>query len=91
MDLKARTMWNEYSAAKDVMFEHTDVDESPWWVVPSDHKKSARLNCIAHLLSQFDYKDVIPKAPPLGKRPKPDDLNRPPMDAQRIVPILFEK
>jgi len=89
MDMKARTMWNEYSAAKDVMFEHTDIDQSPWWVVPSDHKKSARLNCIAHLLSQFDYKDVIPKAPPLGKRPKPDDLDRPPMDTQRIVPLCY--
>lgn len=91
MDLKARSLWNEYSAAKDVMFEYTDVDDSPWWVVPSDHKKSARLNCISHLLSQFDYKDVIPKPPALGKRPKASDLVRPPMEMQRIVPLRFER
>jgi hypothetical protein len=71
------------------MFEYTDTDESPWWVVPSDHKKSARLNCISHLLSQFDYKDVIPKPGKLGKRPKASDLTRPPMDKQRIVPIRY--
>jgi polyphosphate kinase 2 len=91
MDLQARNLWNEYSAAKDEMFAHTDIDESPWWVVPSDHKKSARLNCISHLLSQFDYKDVIPKPPALGKRPKARDLVRPPMEAQRIVPLRYER
>lgn len=90
MDLKARTLWNEYSAAKDIMFEHTDTDESPWWVVPSDHKKSARLNCISHLLSQFDYTDVVPKPEPLGPRPEPSDLSRPPLENQRIVPIMYE-
>jgi polyphosphate kinase 2 len=89
MDLQARSLWNEYSAAKDIMFDHTDVDESPWWVVPSDDKKSARLNCISHLLSQFDYANVIPTPPRLGKRPKPSDLPRPPMDTQKIVPQKY--
>lgn len=91
MDLKARMLWNEYSAAKDIMFEHTDTDESPWWVVPSDHKKSARLNCIHHFLSLFDYRDVVPKPKPLGRRPKSVDLPRPPMETQRIVPLRFER
>lgn len=91
MDLKARTMWSEYSTAKDIMFEHTDVDENPWWVVPSDHKKSARLNCISHLLSQFDYVDVVPEPPELGKRPKQTDTQRPPMETQRIVPLRYER
>lgn len=89
MDLAARMHWNEYSAAKDIMFEYTDVDDSPWWVIPSDSKKSARLNCIAHLLSQFDYKDVIPKPKPLKKRPKESILTRPPIENQRIVPQLY--
>ena len=39
MDLAARDKWNEYASAKDIMFEHTDTDETPWWVVPSDDKK----------------------------------------------------
>ena len=89
MDLEARNRWNEYSAAKDIMFEHTDTDESPWWVVPSDDKESARLNCISHLLSTVDYKDVIPEPKPLKERQKPRDLERPPIENQRIVPLLY--
>lgn len=89
MDLETRMRWNEYSVAKDIMFERTDVDDTPWWVVPSDSKKSARLNCITHLLSQFDYKDVIPRPKALKKRPKANDLTRPPIENQRIIPLIF--
>ncbi len=89
MDLKARSKWNEYSAAKDVMFEYTDTDETPWYVVPSDDKNCARLNCIAHLLSQIDYKNVIPSPKPLPKRQRISDLERPPMNTQRFVPIRY--
>lgn len=89
MDLKSRSLWNEYSAAKDVMFEHTDTDETPWYVVPSDNKKCARLNCMAHLLSQFDYKDVTPTVKRLPKRANISDLKRSPMDTQRFVPMRY--
>ncbi|HEY7011031.1 MAG TPA: polyphosphate kinase 2, partial [Jatrophihabitantaceae bacterium] len=60
MDLEARRRWNEYSKAKDEMFAHTDVEDSPWWVVNADSKKRARLNCISHLLSLVAYEDVQP-------------------------------
>ncbi len=89
MDLAARDKWNEYASAKDIMFEYTDTDETPWWVVPSDDKKSARLNCISHLLSLFPYVDVSPKPPRLKKRQKPSDLLRPPIENQRLVPIRY--
>lgn len=89
MDLAARSLWNEYSAAKDIMFEYTDTDENPWWVVPSNVKKSARLNCISHLLSQFDYEDVIPAPKRFMARPELSDLVRPPKEEQRIVPLRY--
>lgn len=89
MDLETRMRWNEYSVAKDIMFEHTDVDDTPWWVVPSDSKRKARLNCISHLLSQFDYKDVIPRPKALKKRPKANNLNRPPIENQKIIPLIY--
>src|SRR4051812_6509535 len=57
MDLEARRRWNEYSRAKDEMFAHTDVEDSPWWVVDADNKRRARLNCITHLLSLVPYED----------------------------------
>ncbi len=55
MDLESRNRWVAYSKAKDKMFAYTDTKQSPWWVVPSDNKKKARLNCISHLISSFDY------------------------------------
>ena len=47
--------WDDYSKARDVMFEHTDTENSPWYIVKTDIKKHARINCISHLLSCFDY------------------------------------
>lgn len=60
MDLEARTRWIDYSKAKDDMFARTHSAESPWFVVESDDKKKARLNCITHLLTQVPYKHVDP-------------------------------
>jgi polyphosphate kinase len=54
-DLEARTRWVDYSRAKDEMFVHTDTPEAPWFVVPADDKRRARVNCIAHLLTRVPY------------------------------------
>ena len=53
MDLESVNRWDEYSKAKDNMFEHTDTQFAPWHVVESDNKKKARINCITHFLSQI--------------------------------------
>ncbi len=86
MDLESRKRWVEFSRAKDVMFEYTDTKLSPWYVVPSDDKKRARLNCISHLLSQFDYQDVMPGPIELPPRGPANGYKRPPMDEQTFVP-----
>src|SRR5439155_20971925 len=44
-DLASRTRWVDYSRAKDEMFVHTDIPEAPWFVVPADDKRRARINC----------------------------------------------
>ena len=31
---------------------------APWYIVPSDDKKRARLNCIHHILERIPYKKV---------------------------------
>ena len=67
MDLKAQEMWDEYTEAKDKMFLATDSKHAPWFVVNSDNKKSARLNCISHLLSQIPYKEIPFKKPKIKK------------------------
>ena len=55
MDLESFQRWYEYSRARDQMLEATDTDHAPWYVVRSDDKRRARLNCISHLLSTIPY------------------------------------
>ena len=57
-DIPSRVKWFEYSRARDLMFEASDTKHSPWFIVPSDDKKRARLNCIHHLLSRIPYGKV---------------------------------
>src|SRR5574343_1644659 len=58
MDLESRRRWEDYTRAKEVMLERTHIPEAPWWVVQAVDKKRARLNCISHLLSQFNYEEI---------------------------------
>jgi polyphosphate kinase 2 (PPK2 family) len=58
MDLPSRSKWFEYSRARDLMLKATDSKKAPWYILRSDNKKRARLNCIRHLLSLIPYKKV---------------------------------
>jgi len=58
MDLKSYSRWYDYSRARDAMFQATDTDFAPWYVVPSDDKRRARLNLIGHLLNRVPYEDL---------------------------------
>jgi polyphosphate kinase 2 len=58
MDLQSRVRWEQYTKAKEEMFERTNIPEAPWYIVEGNDKKRARLNCIDHLLSLFPYTDV---------------------------------
>ncbi len=89
MDLESRKRWVDYSKAKDAMFEYTDTKQSPWTVVPSDDKKRARLNCISHLLDQFDYRDVVPGPIELPPLQEPGGYLRPPQSEQSFVPDRY--
>jgi polyphosphate kinase 2 len=86
MDLESRNRWVEYSRAKDSMFVHTDVRDSPWNVVESDDKRRARLNCIAHLLASIPYHDVFEATLKLPDRQGDQGYVRPPLDTNRYVP-----
>jgi len=57
-DLCSRSRWFEYSRARDIMLEATDTKFAPWYIVPSDDKRRARLNCISHLLGVIPYKKL---------------------------------
>ena len=90
MDLESRKRWVEYSMAKDAMFAHTDIKQAPWYVVNSDIKKHARLNCISHLLSLIPYEEVERDPVELDERPPQRSYVRPPMDDQEFVPEVHK-
>lgn len=62
MDLQSRVRWEQYTKAKEDMFERTNIPEAPWHIVEGNDKKRARLNCISHLLSLIPY-EAIPHEP----------------------------
>jgi polyphosphate kinase 2 len=70
MDLPSREKWYSYSRARDMMLEATDTEWAPWYIVPSNDKRRARLNCITHFLNLVPYKDVKRKSVDLPKRDK---------------------
>jgi polyphosphate kinase len=70
VDLPSREKWYEYSRARDAMLEATDTKHAPWYILNSDDKKLARLNCITHLLSLIPYKDVPREKIKLPQRSK---------------------
>jgi len=86
MDVESRSRWMDYSKAKDEMFAHTDIKQAPWWVVRSDDKKRARLNVIAHLLAQVEYRDLTPQPIVLPPRQKDTGYVRPPIEDQTFIP-----
>ncbi|MBY4595577.1 polyphosphate kinase 2 [bacterium BD-1] len=89
MDLESRREWEAYTQAKEVMLERTHIPEAPWWVVPADDKKKARLNCIAHLLSKVSYKEIERPTITLPPRERHEDYVRHPVPEHMIVPQIY--
>jgi len=84
-DLYSRSHWVDYSRAKDELFVHTDIPEAPWYVVEADDKPSARLNCIAHLLSKIPYEPVAHERLAVPDRQSDQGYVRPPREAFTYV------
>ena len=75
MDLESFRRWYEYSRARDAMLAATDTKHAPWYIVRSDDKKKARLNCITHLLSLIPYGKVPHDKVTLPKRKNKDSYD----------------
>jgi len=68
MDVESWNRWYDYSRARDKMLEATDTKFAPWYIIPSDDKKKARLSCLAHFLSLIPYKKVAKEKVKLPER-----------------------
>jgi hypothetical protein len=90
MDLPSRQRWYDYSRARDLMLEATDTTYAPWYIVRSDNKRRARLNCLAHLLSLIPYKAIPRPKVKLPKRSKKDAYDdQAVLAGRRFVPETY--
>ena len=77
MDLLSYGRWYDYSRARDDMFQASDTAHAPWSVVPSDDKRRARLNIIAHILDSIPYKEAPREKVKLPERQKRGNYKEP--------------
>ena len=89
MDLESRRRWEDYTKAKEVMFERTHIPEARWWIVEGDDKKKARLNCINHLLSQIPYQEIQRDNVVLPEREHHDNYQREPIAEDMYIPNVY--
>jgi len=89
MDLQSRVRWEQYTAAKEEMLARTNIPEARWWVVQAVDKKRARLNCIRHLLSQVDYREIVHAPVELPQRAHAPDYVRHPLPPEIYVPEVY--
>jgi polyphosphate kinase 2 len=89
MDLESRRRWEEYTKAKELMLERTNVPEARWWIVEADDKRRARLNCIHHLLSRVPYREIVHAPMILPARVHTPDYSRRPVPDDMYVPSVY--
>jgi polyphosphate kinase 2 len=90
IDLPSRSRWFDYSRARDMMLKATDTKHAPWYILRSDDKKRARLNCIAHILNQLPYKKVpcdTVKLPKRSMKGAYDDQK--PLKGRKFIPEKY--
>jgi polyphosphate kinase 2 len=90
MDLPSRAKWYEYSRSRDAMFKATDTRYAPWYIVRSDDKKRARLNCISYLLTLIPHKKIKRqkvKLPQRSRKHAYDDEKT--LARRRFVPEVY--
>ena len=89
MDLQSRVRWEDYTRAKEEMFERTNIPEAPWYIIEGNDKKRERLNCIEHILSKIPY-DVVPSEKvSLPERVYSEDYERQVLPDELYVPKIY--
>ena len=89
MDLQSRIRWEQYTKVKEEMFDRTNIDEAPWWIVEGNDKKQARLNCIDHLLTQIPYEEVDHESVVLPDRVFNPEYERKTLPKELYVPEKY--
>jgi polyphosphate kinase 2 len=89
MDVESRRRWEQYTKAKEVMFDRTNIPEARWWIVEADDKRRARLNCIHHLLGRVPYAEITHDPVILPARAHDSAYSRKPVPDDLYVPAVY--
>jgi polyphosphate kinase 2 len=90
MDTESFRRWYEYSRARDLMLKATDVKHAPWFIVRTDSKRKARLNCISHFLSMIPYKKAPREKVKLPSRKTEDRYDdQTPLKGRQFIPEKY--
>lgn len=89
MDLESRIRWEQYTKAKEEMFERTNIPEAPWYIVEGNDKKRERLNCMEHILSQIPYHEIPHEKVDLPERVFEPDYERRTLPDNLYVPKIY--
>jgi polyphosphate kinase 2 len=89
MDLQSRVRWEQYTKAKEEMFDRTNIPEAPWYIVEGNDKKRERLNCIEHILTKIPYEDVAYEKVELPERVFRPDYDRKTLPPELYVPKIY--
>jgi polyphosphate kinase 2 len=89
MDLESRIRWEQYTKAKEEMFERTSIDEAPWYIVEGNDKKRERLNCMEHILSQIPYREIPHEKVVLPERVFNPDYERRTLPDNLYIPKIY--
>ena len=89
MDLESRIRWEQYTKAKEEMFERTSINEAPWYIVEGNDKKRERLNCMEHILSQIPYREIPHEKIVLPERVFNPDYERRTLPDNLYVPKIY--
>jgi len=57
VDMKGQALWDKYTYYKEQMFSKTHTNFSPWIIVKTNDKKTARIESMRYILSKFDYEN----------------------------------
>ena len=89
MDLEARVRWEQYTKAKEEMFERTSIEEAPWYIVEGNDKKRERLNCMEHILSKIPYREIPHEKVSLPERVFDPDYERRTLPDNLYIPKIY--
>ncbi len=89
MDLQSRVRWEQYTKAKEEMFDRTSIPEAPWHIVEGNDKKRARLNLIHHFLSKIPYKEIPSEPIRLPDRVFNPEYDRRTLPDELYVPQIY--